>query len=119
LSGLKEISAKIGGASANEPVRRIVESALSDAVRMHPGRPTVNIQCVDQMFGDKDDLEPREEAASRYVFALLSVPAIFVVRQLTLLWQPNCGGRVGGPCHTSWPTAHEDTTTLVQGTRCG
>ncbi|KAM0884295.1 hypothetical protein ACQ4PT_031073 [Festuca glaucescens] len=59
LSGLKEISAEIGGASANEPVRRIVESALSDAIRMHPGRPTVNIQCVDQIFGEKDDQDNR------------------------------------------------------------
>uniref|UniRef100_A0ACD5WBA2 Uncharacterized protein n=1 Tax=Avena sativa TaxID=4498 RepID=A0ACD5WBA2_AVESA len=77
LPGLKEISAKIGGASDNEPVRRIVESALSDAVKMHPGRPTVNIQCVDQKFGDSDDQGSREDAASRYVFALLTVTAVF------------------------------------------
>uniref|UniRef100_A0ACD6A1L6 Uncharacterized protein n=1 Tax=Avena sativa TaxID=4498 RepID=A0ACD6A1L6_AVESA len=55
LSGLEEISAKIGGAGTNEPVRRIVESALSDAIRMHPRRPSVRIQCVDQMFGKKGD----------------------------------------------------------------
>ena len=76
---------------------------------MHPGRPTINIECVAQMFGDNDDenirlqdekhMTPqkqyvpieedsnditrkkgsREDAASRYVFALLTVTAICVL----------------------------------------
>jgi hypothetical protein len=78
LSALKEISAKIGGAGAKEPVRRIIESALSDAVRMHPGRPTVDIQCVEHMFGDKDDQDSREDAACRYVFSLLTEQFLFL-----------------------------------------
>jgi hypothetical protein len=85
LPGLKEISAKIGGAGANEPVRRIIESALSDAVRIHPGRPTVNIQYVDQIIGDNDDLDFMEDDASRYVFALLTEQLLFLFVHFSLL----------------------------------
>uniref|UniRef100_A0ACD5XZ25 Uncharacterized protein n=1 Tax=Avena sativa TaxID=4498 RepID=A0ACD5XZ25_AVESA len=55
LSGLKEISAKIGGAGADDPDRMAVESALSYAFKFHPARPTFNIQCVDRMFTGEDD----------------------------------------------------------------
>jgi hypothetical protein len=55
LSGLKVISAKIGGAGADDPDRTAAESALSYAIKIHPARPTFNIQCVDRMFTGKDD----------------------------------------------------------------
>ncbi|KAM0902129.1 hypothetical protein ACQ4PT_019508 [Festuca glaucescens] len=55
LSGLEEISAKIGGAGANDPDRRAAESALIYAIKMHPARPTFNIQCLDGMFSGEDD----------------------------------------------------------------
>ncbi|KAI4989524.1 hypothetical protein ZWY2020_036841 [Hordeum vulgare] len=46
LTCLKEVSAKIGGAgAANDPNRRAAESALIDAINMHPARPTFNIRC--------------------------------------------------------------------------
>ncbi|KAF7060418.1 hypothetical protein CFC21_067210 [Triticum aestivum] len=53
LTGLKEISAKIWGAGANE--RRAAKSALIDAIKMHSGCPTSSIQCLDGMFSGKDD----------------------------------------------------------------
>ncbi|KAM0902128.1 hypothetical protein ACQ4PT_019508 [Festuca glaucescens] len=53
--GLEEISAKIGGAGANDPDRRAAESALIYAIKMHPARPTFNIQCLDGMFSGEDD----------------------------------------------------------------
>uniref|UniRef100_A0ACD5XTK0 Uncharacterized protein n=1 Tax=Avena sativa TaxID=4498 RepID=A0ACD5XTK0_AVESA len=55
LSGLKEISVKIGGAGADNPDRKAAESALTCAIKMHPARPTFNIQCVDLIFSEKDD----------------------------------------------------------------
>jgi hypothetical protein len=57
LSCLKEISAKIGGAGADDPDRKrtAAESALSCAIKMHPAHPTINIQHVDLMFTRKDD----------------------------------------------------------------
>uniref|UniRef100_A0ACD5YCJ9 Uncharacterized protein n=2 Tax=Avena sativa TaxID=4498 RepID=A0ACD5YCJ9_AVESA len=55
LSGLKEISARIGGSGADDLDRMAVESALSYAFKFHPARPTFNIQCVDRMFTGKDD----------------------------------------------------------------
>ncbi|XP_047047367.1 disease resistance protein RGA5-like [Lolium rigidum] len=55
LSGLKEISAKIGGAGADDPDRTAAESALSCAIKIHPARPTFNIQCVDRIFTGQDD----------------------------------------------------------------
>ncbi|KAI4989494.1 hypothetical protein ZWY2020_036811 [Hordeum vulgare] len=55
LTCVKEISAKIGGAGANDPVRRAAEAALINAIKMHPARPTFNIQCLDEMFNGRDD----------------------------------------------------------------
>uniref|UniRef100_A0A0E0GG08 WRKY domain-containing protein n=1 Tax=Oryza nivara TaxID=4536 RepID=A0A0E0GG08_ORYNI len=56
LSGLEEISAKIRVAcSAHDHCKRFAESALSNAFMMHPGRPSVNIRCVDWTFDGKDD----------------------------------------------------------------
>ncbi|EAY81788.1 hypothetical protein OsI_36961 [Oryza sativa Indica Group] len=55
LSGLEEISAKIRVAStAHDHCRRFAESALTNAIRMHPGRPSVNIRCVDWTFDGMD-----------------------------------------------------------------
>ncbi|KAM3259530.1 hypothetical protein ACQJBY_051029 [Aegilops geniculata] len=59
LIGLKEISAKIGVAGARDPDRRAAESGLIDAIKMHPACPTFNIQCLDGMFGGKDDNNSR------------------------------------------------------------
>uniref|UniRef100_A0A0E0PP04 Pi-ta n=1 Tax=Oryza rufipogon TaxID=4529 RepID=A0A0E0PP04_ORYRU len=56
LSGLEEITAKIKvDCTAGDLCRRFAESALTDAIRMHPGRPIVNIRCVDWTFDDKDN----------------------------------------------------------------
>ncbi|EEC68601.1 hypothetical protein OsI_36957 [Oryza sativa Indica Group] len=56
LSGLEEISAKIRVAcSAHDHCKRFAESAMSNAFMMHPGRPSVNIRCVDWTFDGKDD----------------------------------------------------------------
>ncbi|KAM0851608.1 hypothetical protein ACQ4PT_052303 [Festuca glaucescens] len=55
LSGLKEISAKIGGAGADDHDRTAAELALSYAIKMHPACPTFNIQRVDRVFTSSDD----------------------------------------------------------------
>uniref|UniRef100_J3M864 Uncharacterized protein n=2 Tax=Oryza brachyantha TaxID=4533 RepID=J3M864_ORYBR len=56
LSGLKEISAKITvNCTADDLCRRFAESALTNAIRMHPGRPSVNIRFVDSIFDDTKD----------------------------------------------------------------
>uniref|UniRef100_A0A0D9XVD9 NB-ARC domain-containing protein n=1 Tax=Leersia perrieri TaxID=77586 RepID=A0A0D9XVD9_9ORYZ len=56
LLGLEEISAKIRvSCTSDDLCRRFAESALTNAIRMHPGRPSLNIRCVDWTFGDKDD----------------------------------------------------------------
>ncbi|OQU79713.1 putative disease resistance RPP13-like protein 3 [Sorghum bicolor] len=45
LSGLREIYIRIGVAAARESNRRAAESALRNAIEMHPGRPVANIKC--------------------------------------------------------------------------
>uniref|UniRef100_A0A0D3HQ02 Disease resistance R13L4/SHOC-2-like LRR domain-containing protein n=1 Tax=Oryza barthii TaxID=65489 RepID=A0A0D3HQ02_9ORYZ len=56
LSGLREVSAKIGlSGTADDLDKRSVESALNDAIKMHPGHPRVNIQCVEWVFNGKED----------------------------------------------------------------
>ncbi|XP_037442978.1 disease resistance protein RGA5-like isoform X2 [Triticum dicoccoides] len=55
LTVLKEICVKIGGAGASDLDKRAAESAWIDAIKMHPARPTFNIQCFDKMFNGKDD----------------------------------------------------------------
>jgi len=57
LSNLKEVSAKIGGASPDESHRkaRATELALRDEIRVHGRCQRVNIQCVKQIIGGKDD----------------------------------------------------------------
>jgi len=57
LSNLKEISAEIGSVGANESNRRAAESALRNAVDMHPGRPTSKIVCVGygHVFDDEQE----------------------------------------------------------------
>lgn len=47
LTGLKEISIKIGNASDDESDRRAAESALVAAISKHPSSPIVNLQWVD------------------------------------------------------------------------
>jgi hypothetical protein len=47
LSGLEEISAKI--TVADDHCRRFAESALTNAIKMHPGCPIVNIRCEDRI----------------------------------------------------------------------
>ncbi|TVU48823.1 hypothetical protein EJB05_00101 [Eragrostis curvula] len=68
LSGLKEISVDIECAGTKESDRRAAESALRNAVNMHPRRPTANIVCQDYgwfVFDDvKDDREGQEHDAS-------------------------------------------------------
>nr|XP_025877353.1 disease resistance protein RGA5-like isoform X3 [Oryza sativa Japonica Group] len=56
LSGVEEIYAKIRVTStADDLCRRFAESALTNAVTMHQGSPSVNIWCVDWIFDGKDD----------------------------------------------------------------
>uniref|UniRef100_A0ACD5XP77 Uncharacterized protein n=1 Tax=Avena sativa TaxID=4498 RepID=A0ACD5XP77_AVESA len=55
LSGLKEISAKIGGTGADDPDRTAAELALSYAIKMHPAHPTFNIQHVNSIFNGRND----------------------------------------------------------------
>ncbi|XP_020161815.1 disease resistance protein RGA5 isoform X2 [Aegilops tauschii subsp. strangulata] len=62
LTGLKEMSAKIGGAGANDPDRRAAESALIDAIKMHPACPTLSIHCLDAMFSGEDDDIKKEDS---------------------------------------------------------
>ncbi|XP_044984274.1 disease resistance protein RGA5-like [Hordeum vulgare subsp. vulgare] len=61
LTGLKEISAKIGGVGVNDPDRRAAELALIDAIKMHPARPTFSIHCLDAMFSGEDDDIKKED----------------------------------------------------------
>uniref|UniRef100_A0A0D9XVD4 WRKY domain-containing protein n=1 Tax=Leersia perrieri TaxID=77586 RepID=A0A0D9XVD4_9ORYZ len=56
VSRLEEISAKIRvSCAADDFSKRFAESALTKAIRMHPGRPSVNIRCVDWTFDGEDD----------------------------------------------------------------
>jgi hypothetical protein len=65
LSGLKKISAKIGGAGADDPDRRAAESALIYAIKMHPTHPSFSIQCVDLIFSGKDDTNTSAQEKER------------------------------------------------------
>uniref|UniRef100_A0A0E0MLD0 Thioredoxin domain-containing protein n=1 Tax=Oryza punctata TaxID=4537 RepID=A0A0E0MLD0_ORYPU len=56
LAALEDISARIGGADADEPDRRNVESALMTEIRKHPSTLIVNIRWVDWIF----DAEERD-----------------------------------------------------------
>ncbi|XP_062193508.1 disease resistance protein RGA5-like [Phragmites australis] len=55
LSGLREISAKIGGAGPEESDRMAAELAFKDAIRVYGSCPRVSAHCVDQIFGCKED----------------------------------------------------------------
>jgi hypothetical protein len=55
LSGLKEITVRISGRGARESNRRAALSALRNAVDAHPGCPTADIRCFDDMWTDFDD----------------------------------------------------------------
>nr|BBD82530.1 putative pi-ta protein [Oryza sativa Indica Group] len=65
LSVLEEISAKIRVACTTDDLcRRFAESAVTNAIRMHPGHPSVKIHCVDWTFFygiDDDNVETLEE----------------------------------------------------------
>ncbi|XP_071682087.1 disease resistance protein RGA5 isoform X1 [Lolium perenne] len=55
LTGLNEISTKIGGAGVDECDRRSVQSVLIDTVSKHPSTPIMNVQWVDWNFcGDEE-----------------------------------------------------------------
>ncbi|OEL34436.1 putative disease resistance protein [Dichanthelium oligosanthes] len=64
LSGLKEISVRIGGRGAKESNRRDAQSELTNAVDLHPGCPTADIMCLDDMWTNFDDnvMEEVQEA---------------------------------------------------------
>uniref|UniRef100_A0A0E0PNZ9 Uncharacterized protein n=1 Tax=Oryza rufipogon TaxID=4529 RepID=A0A0E0PNZ9_ORYRU len=69
LSGLKEISAKIRVAcTVDDLCKGFAESELTNAIRMHPGRPRVNIRCIDWTFDGKDDnnVGTREEESTTF-----------------------------------------------------
>ncbi|XP_066326637.1 disease resistance protein RGA5-like [Miscanthus floridulus] len=55
LSGLKEITVRISGRGARESNRRAALSALRNAADAHPGCPTTDIRCFDDMWTDFDD----------------------------------------------------------------
>ncbi|KAL6603754.1 hypothetical protein ACP70R_044115 [Stipagrostis hirtigluma subsp. patula] len=56
LSGLKEISLKIGNARIDESKKRAIESELASAIRKHPCTPVMNLKWVDWIFyGDKEN----------------------------------------------------------------
>ncbi|XP_066326514.1 disease resistance protein RGA5-like [Miscanthus floridulus] len=55
LSGLKEITVRISGRGARESNRRAALSALRNAADAHPGYPTTDIRCFDDMWTDFDD----------------------------------------------------------------
>jgi hypothetical protein len=57
LSNLREVSAKIGGASPDESRRKVrtAKLALRDEIRVHGSCQRVNIHCVKQIIGGKDD----------------------------------------------------------------
>ncbi|GJN34211.1 hypothetical protein PR202_gb22855 [Eleusine coracana subsp. coracana] len=69
LSGLKEVSVKIGGATSPEASdRRTAESAFRDAIRLHARCPRVTILYVNEIIGSMDDETSikREENYARY-----------------------------------------------------
>ncbi|KAL6599926.1 hypothetical protein ACP70R_045577 [Stipagrostis hirtigluma subsp. patula] len=63
LSGLKEVSVFIGGMDAKESNIRAAESALRNAVEMHPGRPTAGITCRpnSRVIFDEEEIWERED----------------------------------------------------------
>jgi len=71
LSGLREIHVDIGGGGARESNKRAAESALRNAIEMHPVRPVANINlddCGCHVFDDyftfEHEPEEQEEDAS-------------------------------------------------------
>jgi hypothetical protein len=55
LLGLREMYVRIGGSNAWESNRRAAESALRNAIDMHPGRPVANIECQDNLMFTFED----------------------------------------------------------------
>jgi hypothetical protein len=64
LSGLKEVFVNIGGYRAKESNRSAAESALRNAVDMHPGRPVANIKINDGCYMFDDELWDADEGGS-------------------------------------------------------
>nr|CAB3463539.1 unnamed protein product [Digitaria exilis] len=64
LSGLKEISVRIGGRGAKECNRRAAQSEMRNAIDVHPGFPSADIMCIDEMWTYFDDyvMEEVQEA---------------------------------------------------------
>jgi len=57
LSGLREMYVCIWGAGAGESNRRAAESAMRNAIDMHPGRPAANIDCPTNSYWGFEDTE--------------------------------------------------------------
>ncbi|GJM99091.1 hypothetical protein PR202_ga16158 [Eleusine coracana subsp. coracana] len=77
LSGLKEVSVKIGGATSPEASdRRTAESAFRDAIRLHARCPRVTILYVNEIIGSMDDETSikREENYARNYYRCSSRP---------------------------------------------
>jgi hypothetical protein len=56
LSGLKEVSLKIGDVRADECNKRVIESEMVSAIHEHPGSPIMNLKWVECLFyGDKEN----------------------------------------------------------------
>lgn len=55
LSGLKEVSVRIGGYGAEESSARAAQSVLRDAIGIHPNCPRANIKCDENMSFTFDD----------------------------------------------------------------
>ncbi|KAM3317322.1 hypothetical protein ACQJBY_035142 [Aegilops geniculata] len=55
LSGLKEVLVRIGGYGAEESSARAAQSALRNAIGLHPSCPTANIKCDESMRFSFDD----------------------------------------------------------------
>ncbi|CAM0958470.1 unnamed protein product [Alopecurus aequalis] len=55
LTGLNEISTKIGGAGDDECDRRSVQFVLTDAISKHPSTPIINVQWVNWNFCGDDE----------------------------------------------------------------
>jgi hypothetical protein len=57
LSGLKEVSLKIGDVRADESNKRVIESKMVAAIHEHPGSPIMNLTWAECLFyGDKEKM---------------------------------------------------------------
>ncbi|XBI06937.1 hypothetical protein VPH35_134904 [Triticum aestivum] len=54
LAGLKEVAVHIGGCQVEESDKNAAESALGNAIAVHPGGPSANIKCTNSWFCFED-----------------------------------------------------------------